>query len=60
MVWPVAATGATVDGIVTPDAEQPDTAMYNVVTPSLVSSNAVIASVGESPRRQLQETAAVF
>ena len=35
MVWPVAATGATVDGIVTPDAEQPDTAMNIVVTPSL-------------------------
>ena len=35
VVWPVAATSATVDGIVTPDAVHPDTAMNNVVTPSL-------------------------
>ena len=34
-VWPVAATSASVDGIVTPDAVHPDTAMNNVVTPSL-------------------------
>jgi hypothetical protein len=46
VVCPVAGTSATVEGTVTPDAEQPDTAMYSVVRPSLSFPTHVVGRVG--------------